>query len=149
MKNLFNAADSLEIRQRIDALRPDAQRQWGKMNVAQMLTHLSIAMENAAGVTPRKQMLLGRILGPIAKPFALGEKPFGKNGPTDPSFVVADARDFEAERSRLTGVIDKFIAGGSEQAAKQVHPFFGRLTGEQWGILTYKHIDHHLRQFGA
>ena len=57
--------------------------------------------------------------------------------------------DFEAERSRLVQLIGRLSSEGPDRAEGRVHPFFGKLTGEQWGILVHKHIDHHLRQFGS
>jgi len=53
------------------------------------------------------------------------------------------------ERERLSGLIDKFAAGGAAGCTKNPHSFFGRLTPEEWAILMYKHLDHHLRQFGV
>ena len=149
MKSLFVPADHDEIVGRITALQKGAVRQWGKMTCAQMLCHCAAPLQNATGEKPRTQSLVGRIFAPLAKRIVLGEKPFGKNGPTDPQYVVADERDFDAERAQLLGAIRRFIDAGSDEVARHTHPFFGRLTGDQWGVLMYKHIDHHLRQFGS
>ena len=96
-----------------------------------------------------KQKFLGKILTPFIRSSILGAKPFGKNAPTDPTFVVAGERDFTAERMRLLGLIHRFVERGSDAAGRETHAFFGRMTGHEWGELMYKHIDHHLRQFGA
>ena len=149
MKSLFQTEDREALLARIAALDPERAREWGKMNPAQMLCHCSRALETATGDRPMKQKLIGKILAPLVKSSILGEKPFGKNSPTDPTFVVADARDFAAERARLTELIGRFTARGEDEAGKAMHAFFGNLTGRQWGELMYKHIDHHLRQFGA
>ena len=149
MKSLFDPADRESIVARIHALGPDAMRQWGKMDSGQMLCHCSRAIETATGDRPMKQKLIGKILMPFIRSTALGEKPFGKNGPTDPTFVVSDPRDFATERARLLSLITKFVERGEEQAGKETHAFFGKMTGKEWGELMYKHIDHHLRQFGA
>ena len=71
------------------------------------------------------------------------------SSPTDPSFVVTDERDFERERARLTGLVARFCERGPAQAGKQLHSFLGRMSGDDWGTLMYKHLDHHLRQFGG
>ncbi|MEK6373430.1 MAG: DUF1569 domain-containing protein [Acidobacteriota bacterium] len=149
MKSLFVPADRESLLQRIQALEPDTARQWGKMNPAQMLCHCSRALETGTGDRPMKQKLVGKILMPFFRSSILGEKPFSKNSPTDPTFVVSDEREFAAERARLTGLIDRFVANGAAQAGTQTHAFFGKMTGEEWGELMYKHIDHHLRQFGG
>jgi hypothetical protein len=149
MKSLFNDADRSSILQRLDALRADSPRQWGKMNPAQMVTHCARALETGAGERPMKQKLIGRILMPFFRKSILGEKPFSRNGPTDPSFVVSDEREFSTERQKLVDLIGRFVVRGPAAAATQTHAFFGRMTGEEWGETMYKHIDHHLQQFGV
>jgi hypothetical protein len=149
MKSLFDPADRQSLLQRIAALDPGSARQWGKMNPAQMLCHCSRALETATGERPMKQALIGKILMPFFRSSILGEKPFKKNSPTDPTFVVTEERDFAAERARLNGLIDRFVANGAPYAGTQMHAFFGKMTGQEWGELMYKHIDHHLRQFGG
>jgi hypothetical protein len=149
MKTLFEAADRESILRRLEALKPDTQRQWGKMNVAQMLAHCATALETGTGDRPMKQALIGKILMPFFRSSILGEKPFKRNSPTDPSFVISNERDFEAERNRLRGLIARFVERGSDAAGHQIHSFFGKMTGQEWGELMYKHIDHHLQQFGS
>ena len=150
MKTLFSPADREEILARIAQLSPECTREWGKMNPAQMLCHCSIALEVGTGDRPMKQKFIGKLLMPFIRSSVFGAKakPFGKNGPTDPTFVVSDARDFAAERTRLVTLIHRLASRGEAAAAAETHPFFGRLTGQEWGELMYKHIDHHLRQFG-
>ena len=119
------------------------------MNAAQMVTHCARALETGAGERPMKQKLIGKILMPFFRKSILGEKPFSRNGPTDPSFIVADEREFSTERQKLVDLIGRFVARGPAAAATQTHAFFGKMTGEEWGETMYKHIDHHLRQFGV
>ena len=149
MKSIFVLADRESLVQRIQALEPDRARQWGKMSPAQMLCHCSRALETATGDRPMKQKFIGKILMPFFRSSILGEKPFSKNSPTDPTFVVSDQRELAAERERLMGLIDRFAGNGAAYAGTQTHAFFGKMTGDEWGELMYKHIDHHLRQFGA
>ena len=149
MKSLFDPADRQSIVARINALGPNAMRQWGKMDSGQMLCHCSRAIETATGDRPMKQKFIGKILMPFFRSTILGERPFGKNSPTDPTFIVSDPRDFAAERARLLELIDKFVARGEAQAGHETHAFFGKMTGKEWGELMYKHIDHHLTQFGG
>ncbi|HEX5853992.1 MAG TPA: DUF1569 domain-containing protein, partial [Thermoanaerobaculia bacterium] len=77
------------------------------------------------------------------------EKPFSRNSPTDPTFIVTDEKDFNAEKQRLARLVNTFCESGPEKASSHTHSFLGRLRGEEWGVMMYKHIDHHLRQFGA
>jgi hypothetical protein len=150
LKNLFDVAASEEIKARLQRLRPDSPREWGKMTPAQALAHCSASIEMALGDTHPPQMLIGRVLGRIIKPFALGDdKPMKRNSPTVPSFVVGDERDFVAERAKLTSLIDRFSAGGPAACTTHPHSFFGPMKPQEWAILMYKHLDHHLRQFGV
>ncbi len=149
METLFNPANRASIEQRLRALSPTAARQWGKMTAPQALAHCAAAMEMACGDWQKRQALLGRIVTPFIKGRLLGEKPFGRNAPTDPDLVVADARELAAEQARLLGLVARFCEAGPAAAGRQIHSFFGRLTGDEWGRLMFKHLDHHLRQFGA
>jgi hypothetical protein len=109
-----------------------------------------LGLEWAVGDSLPPRMFLGRIMGWMVKPLALGnENPMRRNSPTAKSLVVADKRELETERQRLYGLIDRFVAGGPARCTKHPHSFFGRLSPEEWAELMYKHLDHHLRQFGA
>jgi hypothetical protein len=79
----------------------------------------------------------------------LREKPFSKNSPTNPSFVVTDLKEFTQEKERLIELTKRFSSGGEEKCTNNPHSFFGKLTPHEWGMLMYKHLDHHLKQFNA
>jgi len=150
MKNLFEAARVQEVKMRTAKLRPDSNRLWGKMNPAQALAHCSSGIEWAVGDRIPPRMWIGRIMGRIVKPLVLGnDEPMRRNSPTAKDLVVQDERDLETERRRLCGLIDRFAAAGTEGCTRHPHSFFGRLTPEEWATLMYKHLDHHLRQFGV
>jgi hypothetical protein len=150
MKNLYQAATVAEVQQRLARLTPDSPRQWGRMSVSQAVEHCSRAMEWAVGDVSAPRMFVGRIFGPIAKAKLLkDEKPMGRNSPTAKSLVVVDQGDLEAERKRLSTLIDRFASAGPQGCTQHPHTFFGRLTPEEWATLMYKHLDHHLRQFGV
>lgn len=149
MHSLFDPDDRQSMLARLERFRPGGARQWGRMSDAQMLAHCSIALEVGTGDKPRRQKLIGKLFGPFVKSSLLGEKPFSRNSPTDPSFIVTEEKAFEAEKQRLTGLVVRFCEFGPEKASAQVHSFLGRLRGEEWGVMMYKHLDHHLRQFGA
>jgi hypothetical protein len=148
-RSLFVPAARRAITERLERLGADSARQWGKMQAAQMLAHCALALELPMDHPERRQILLGKILARFVRGKWLGEAPFERDSPTDPSFVVSDARDFAGERARLLRAIERFAERGPERAAGMVHTFFGRLSGEEWGRLMYKHLDHHLRQFGG
>ena len=151
MKNLFDATAANQIKNRLGKLEPQSERRWGKMTVPQMLAHCSLSMQWAVGeVVPEKGALPIRLMGRLVKPMVLrNDQPLGKNSPTAKSLIVADERDLDQERERLSALIDKFVAGGPAGCTTNPHSFFGKMTAEEWSILAYKHIDHHLRQFGV
>jgi hypothetical protein len=149
MQNLFDRTDRDGLARRLSALGPSSSRQWGSMNVAQMLAHCSVALEVPCGDRVKAQSLLGRVVAPFVRSSVLGPKPFVHNAPSDPDYRISDEREFEKERGRLVSLIERFCERGPGAAEGVVHPFFGRLDGDQWGRLMYKHLDHHLRQFGA
>lgn len=149
MKNLFETDALTEVISRIDTLKPSSARQWGKMDVAQMMAHCSAALDMAAGRANPPRMLIGRLIGSMVKPIYTNEKPFSKGNPTDKSLIVADARDFSREQEELKQKVRQFHEGGEGQCTRHPHPFFGALTPYEWSRGMYKHLDHHLRQFGA
>jgi len=149
MNSLFNPGDREALARRLSELEPGTRRQWGKMDPAQMLRHCAIALGDVLGERPVKQAFLGKLVTPLIRGQIFGNKPFRRNSPTDPIYVVSDAQDFEAERARLATLIDRVVQRGTGKSEGMIHPFFGRLSGDQWGRLIYKHFDHHLRQFGV
>lgn len=147
IKNLFDPAVKQEIVDRINHLYPQSPRQWGKMDVAQMLAHLQLPMGIALGTHTVKGNWLMRLVLPLFKSKLYDDKPWKKGLPTDKSFIMTGSeKNFEAEKAKLLDMISQFTEANikSEQ-----HPIFGHLTREQWSKATWKHIDHHLKQFGA
>ena len=149
MNNLFNQSDVSVILERIEKLTPDSQRKWGKMNVAQMLAHCNVSLETAMGVNKINRLFIGRIIGSMLKRTVLGPKPFGKNSPTDKTYIFKDNRKFDEEKLKVIASIKKFLEGGAAGCTTYPHPFFGKFTPEQWAVFQWKHMDHHLRQFGV
>ncbi len=149
MKNLFEPDAVSEVISRIDRLQPTTQHQWGKMDVAQMMAHCSAALDMANGRLNLPRILLGRLIGRFVRPSYSNDQPFSKNNPTDKKLVISDPRDFAREREQLKLRVGQFQKGGEAQCTRHPHPFFGALTTQEWGIGMYKHLDHHLRQFGA
>jgi len=149
MHTLFDPRDRDAIEKRLAALQPSNTRQWGKMNLPQMLAHCAATLEVPVGDRVKKQAFIGRVLAPFVRSSVLGEKPFSKGAPTDPDFRITDDRDFGAERTRVLTLVQRFSERGASGADGVVHGFFGRLNGDEWGRLMYKHLDHHLRQFNG
>jgi len=150
MKNLYDAADVEEVKQRAWRLGPASERRWGKMTASQALAHCSLSLEWAVGDTVPERMFVMGLFGRVIKRFVLrDEEPIRRNAPTAKSLVVADERELAAEQERFCRMVDRFAAAGPAGCTRHPHSFFGRLTPDEWSRLMYKHVDHHLRQFGA
>ncbi len=153
MKDFFQPILVEETKQRILRLRPESERQWGSMALAQTLAHCTAGIEMARGVIQAKRAPFpATLLGSLIKPLVLGnDKPMRRNSPSSPELFSADPTkcEFERERSVLIAAIDSFASQGAACCTSYPHPFFGPLKPEQWAILMYKHVDHHLRQFGV
>ena len=104
----------------------------------------------AAGAIRPRRALIGRVIGPAVKRVAFrDEEPMRRNSPTAKELLMSGDWDFETERKRLSDLIDRFITNGPAGCTDHPHAFFGALSPDEWSILMYKHLDHHLRQFGA
>ena len=147
--SLFDPAGLSAMLARLERLRPDAPRQWGKMTSAQMLAHCQQPLRVALGELPLKRMLIGILFGRLAKKKLLAPAPWKPGMPTAPEFKITDDRDFAVEKTALQKLVQRFGNGGPGALTKQPHPFFGPLTTEEWQALQWRHLDHHLRQFGA
>lgn len=148
MNNMYTKSHADEIIQRIDTLSPHSKPQWGSMQPAQMLAHCSAFQEIPMGESFPNRGLLGKLIGGFVKPVFYNEKPLPQNMSTIPTIEIKDDRDFVAEKEKLKQKIITFQRNGPEKCSPHPHPFFGKLTPEQWGIGIYKHLDHHLKQFG-
>ena len=150
MNVITNTSAYESIRKRILALNENSTRQWGRMTVHQMLLHCIDALKMTIGElqVADKSNFLTRT---IVKKFALGKSKFPKSTPTAPELVKTEvetnAADIEKDKQILLAYIDK-IKNASEKDF-EVHPIFGKMNKIEYGTLIYKHLDHHLRQFGA
>ncbi|MHC4925054.1 MAG: DUF1569 domain-containing protein [Planctomycetota bacterium] len=148
MKSLFEDGEYESLRGRVESLAPDTPPQWGKMNAAQACAHVAAALEAATGHRPLSRPFIAKLIGWMFRGFMLGEKPFPRESQTHPDLRFNDERAFETEHRRLLTAMKDFMAAGPEGVAKYEHAMIGRMTGDEWGRLQHKHIEHHLQQFG-
>ena len=149
MKNLLNQSDCNEIIERLNKLSSNTQPQWGKMSVAQMLTHTHRTLQSATGELKLNRTFIGMLFGNIAKKKLMSDEPWKHGMPTDKHFVVTDQPNFEEAKRSVLAAVQRFTKGGVAGVAKDAHPFFGKLTPEEWGRLMWTHLNHHLNQFGV
>jgi hypothetical protein len=150
MESIFTDNGVAGITSRIDKLTPASKAQWGKMNVAQMLHHCQKPLEiPLGGETFKPNFFVRMIGGMLKKKFVKPGTQFSKNSPTSPSFKIQDERDFNTEKRQLLQVLSRFTEAGKAGKLEGRHPFFGPMTTPEWEIMQWKHLDHHLRQFGV
>jgi len=103
-------------------------------------------------INPKRASFPANVIGLVIKPLVFGDdKPMRRNSPSSPELFSVDAAQFKNKRERiqLIATIDSFVTKGSARCSQHPHPFFGPLQPQQCPILMYKHVDHHLRQFGV
>ena len=148
MGSILNDADRTVICQRIGSVTTTSVPRWGKMDANAMLEHLRLSALMALGDLPVacKSKPVFQVF-PI-KHLLLHVVPFPRGAPTAPELLVSEAGSLDAIRSELVTLVER-IGTGPREGNGPVHPLFGRLSFREWGVATYKHTDHHLRQFGA
>ncbi|AWG20738.1 hypothetical protein FFWV33_03875 [Flavobacterium faecale] len=150
MKNIFEKTVVTEIENRINQLQPVSTAKWGKMNVSQMLAHCNITYEMVfEDKHPKPKAIQKWLLKTFVKKVVVGDKPYTKNGRTAPVFVITTNKNFKLEKDRLIAHLQKTASlGASFFDGKESHSF-GQLTQEEWNNMFYKHLEHHLTQFGV
>jgi hypothetical protein len=115
-----------------------------------MLAHCCVTYEMVfTDKHPKPNPIMGFILRLFLKPIIVNEKPYKKNSQTAPAFKIKDDKDFEAEKARLLDYLHKVQELGSAHFEGKASLSFGALSAQEWNNLFYKHLDHHLRQFGV
>ncbi len=151
MQNVFDAKDAQEYINRINNLTPETQRKWGKMSVDLGLAHFNLA--NDRTFTPAKftkpTFLAKFLLSRFVKPKITNEIPYKQSLPTSPAFIIADERNFEEEKAKLIGNIQRVQQLGREAFEGKENINFGKMTAQCWNNMFAKHLNHHLEQFGV
>ncbi len=150
MASVFKPEDVQVLLGRIGKLTNETQAQWGKMDVAQMLAHCNVTYEMAyEDKHPKPKGLKKLLLKWFVKGTVVGDKPYKKNSPTAPQFVISDKKIFDEEKDRLVNYIQKTVDVGEKGFDGKESNSFGVLTVKEWNNLMYKHLDHHFSQFGV
>ena len=151
MQNVFDAKDAQEYINRINNLTPETPRKWGKMSADQVLAHLNVAYDLT--FTPEKfpkpSFIAKFLLSRFVKPKITNEIPYKQSLPTSPAFIIADERNFEEEKAKLIGNIQRVQQLGREAFEGKENINFGKMTAQGWNNMFAKHLNHHLEQFGV
>ncbi len=149
MESLFDPQGNRNIINRIEQLTPITLSQWGKMTVSQMLEHCQQPIKVPLGMLNLKPNWLSFFFGKTVKKQMLSQNTFKKDLPTVKEFRIQREPKFDVAQKELIELIERFAKEGHAAIKVTKHPFFGEMTLEEWDILQWKHLDHHLRQFGV
>jgi hypothetical protein len=148
MSTLADVATRAATIARIARLAPDTVPAWGRMSAPQMLAHCADALRMAYGDLPCAPKRVPFAQLGVVKWLMLNIIPFPKGAPTARELVARPPVAWGDEREAVVGLVERF-AHESARTSWPPHPLFGPLTGAEWGKLAWKHLDHHLRQFGV
>lgn len=150
MKDIFDKGVSDEIIQRINSLSTNSKPKWGRMSVDQMLAHCNVTYELIyENKHPKPKGFKKWMLKTFVKNMVVNEKPYKKNSRTAPVFLITNEKDFKIEKDRMISYITKTRELGSGHFDNKESHSFGNLTKTEWNNMLYKHLDHHLNQFGV
>ncbi len=150
LPNIFTKSVADKVIERINALEPTTKAQWGKMSAAQTLAHCNVIYEIAFENNHKKpNFIMGFILKTFVKNVVVSEIPYKKNSQTSPELIIKETKDLQAEKNRIINYLYKTVELGEESFNNKESLSFGKLTKIEWNNLFYKHLDHHLSQFGV
>ena len=150
LPNIFEKKVADQVIDRINKLQETFTPNWGKMGVAEMLAHCNVTYEMTyTDMHPKPNFLVKLMLKGFVKKAVTSETPYPKNSRTAPVFLIKDSRDFETEKKRLVDHINKTNQLGAKHFDQKESHSFGPLSSEEWNNMFYKHLEHHLNQFGV
>jgi hypothetical protein len=147
MKSIYNSNDNQELVNRINQISSESKPLWGKMSVDQMCEHCLLNSNVAFGKQELKINFLMKLVGKMMKNKVFNSE-FKKNSPTAPEFIVKKSFDLDNSKSELIKNI-QLLQDGQKTITVMNHPFWGKMSHEDWDKLMYNHMDHHLKQFGV
>lgn len=148
--NFLTPTDNAILISRIRALRPDSPRQWGKMTAPLMLVHCADQLRVSRGDKAVASVRIPGFLKPLVKWLLVTRLKEFKPGmrtmkELDSETGMTAPTTFEADRAALLALLEPTLY----RPEGINHPVFGHLTAQEFGEVTWKHLDHHLRQFGV
>ncbi len=150
LPNIFSVSVCADMVSRINRLNENTPALWGKMNVSQMLAHCCVTYEMIfENKHAKPNFLLRFVLKNFIKSKVVGEEPYKQGGPTAPQFLITNECDFEKENMRLINYINKVQQLGEAFFEGKESHSFGVLNKTEWNNMMYKHLNHHLSQFGV
>jgi hypothetical protein len=147
-RSLFDPTDHRDIIVRLDRLSPDLPPHWGAMSAGQMVCHLTDYFDVALGrvaARPAFPRWLQAVMRPVLVhwPFR-----YPRGVRTLPELTRTDTGAFADDLTRLREAIIEF-GNRADREIWPPNPVAGNVSGREWSVLAFAHVDHHLTQFGA
>jgi hypothetical protein len=150
IQNIYSLEVAEQFISRINKLSANTPNQWGKMDVSQMMAHCNVSYEMAFNEQYKKSNpFLRFILKNLAKKGLVDDNPLKKNSSTATEMVIKSPKNFENEKNILISNVNNLVKKGENYFDMKDHPGFGVMTKQEWNNFYYKHLDHHLTQFGV
>lgn len=146
---LFEDTVYQECLDRINKITPESQPKWGKMDAAQMFAHVASVQDVTNGKPLENTPFMAKLFKGFIRKMVVNEKPYKKSSQTHPQFLVANAKDFAEQKAHLLQALETFRDENKDGPSPHVHSLFGKMTHQEKGWSMYKHLDHHLQQFGV
>jgi hypothetical protein len=147
MRSIWQEDARRELNDRVAALAWDGRAAWGKFTAPKMVCHLADSLRMAMGELKVAPKRLPIRYAPL-KQFIIYVAPFPKGVPTAPELLTREPREW----TRDVADVQELLARAGQARTTDgwpEHPAFGKLSTRAWGVLIYRHMDHHLKQFGA
>ncbi len=150
LPNIYDNSVAQDFIIRINKLTPETQPNWGKMNVSQMLAHCCVTYEYIFDErTDKPNFFVKWMLKKFVKKKVTSNDPYAQNLATGPAFIISDNKDYEIEKTRLINYVNRLVEKGESFFKGKASVSFDVLTPEEWNNMLYKHLNHHLTQFGV
>ncbi len=147
--SLRDPAGRRSILARLASLTPEHPRMWGRMELVQLLPHLASGLRMALGERTVEGTLPRRIRGAVLRHLAIYLLPWPEGKiQSPPGAFSTPSLGWEQDRKTVVALIERFVTTPPDKLGT-VHPSFGRMRPRDWDVLQYRHLDHHLRQFGV
>lgn len=147
MKTIWNEPERTSLVSRLRTVREEMKPRWGRMSAAAMLSHLEASLRMALGELPARRARLRLTIFPL-KQLVIYVLPFPKGAPTLPELLVTSGLACDITAGHIERLLAT-LAGFTDEDHWPEHPILGRLSHRALGHLMWKHMDHHLRQFGV
>lgn len=150
LPNIFEISNVQQIIERIQGLSKDSKALWGRMNAAQMLAHCNVTYDMVYNpIHTKPNFIMRLLLHFIVKKQVVNETPYKQNSRTATQYIIKGEKNFEVEKNQLINHLTKTQELGKHFFEQLPSHSFGPLSADEWNNLFYKHLDHHLRQFGV